>query len=287
MKPRLDDPRPAPLRDDDPLLERRIDGEQVYRGALLDVRRDRATTPDGGEAVREYVVHPGAVLVVPVCDDGRIVVERQFRYPHNRSFVEFPAGKLDPGESALDTGVRELAEEAGYAAQVWIRLGVIHPVIAYSTEAIHLYEARGLTHVGARLDAGEFLELFECSEEELLAAIDEERITDAKTVAAFALHQRWKRAAARSVRLCISGRVQGVGYRDFAQREASAAGLVGWVRNRADGSVEAHVEGPRDACDRFIDACRRGPRACRVDRIEVNRVAQDASLREFGLRRTQ
>jgi len=287
MTSAIDDPRPAPMRDDDPLAEHRIDGEQVYRGALLDVRRDRATTPDGGEAVREYVVHPGAVLVIPVHDDGRMIVERQFRYPHNRRFLEFPAGKRDPGESPLQTGVRELAEEAGYRAQVWIELGIIHPVIAYSTEAIHLYEARGLTYVGASLDAGEFLEIVECTEAALYDAIDEQRLTDAKTVAALALHTRWNHAASRSVRLRISGRVQGVGYRDFAIREASEGRLVGWVRNRTDGSVEAHVQGARANCDRFIDACRRGPRAAHVERIEVVRAEVDSALREFGFATTR
>ena len=283
MTGRIDDPRPPPQRDDDPLAEARIDGEQVYRGALLDVRRDRAAMPDGGEAIREYIVHPGAVLVVPVLDDGRIVVERQFRYPHNRRFIEFPAGKRDPGESPLETGVRELAEEAGYRAQLWIRLGVIHPVIAYSTEAIHLYEARGLTHVGARLDTGEFLEIAQCTEAALHQAIEEERLTDAKSVAALALHVRWNTATSRSVRLRVTGRVQAVGYRDFAIRRASAAGLAGWVCNRNDGSVEAHVQGGRAACDAFIEACRRGPRAAEVDRIEITREAPDAALTEFGL----
>src|SRR6185312_2532514 len=179
-----DDPRPARGGEDDALAEKRISGEQVYAGALLDVRRDRARLPDGGEAVREYIVHRGAVLIVPVKDDGRFVIERQFRYPHNRTFLEFPAGKLDPGESALATGMRELIEESGYTASVWTRLGIIHPVISYSTEAIELYAARGLAHVGAKLDHGEFLEIVECTEAELYAAIDEARVTDAKTIAA-------------------------------------------------------------------------------------------------------
>jgi len=86
--------------DDAHLRETRIDGEPVYDGALLHVRRDRVRLPDGGEAVREYVVHPGAVLIVPVFDDGRLLVERQFRYPLDRVFLEFPAGKIDPGETA-------------------------------------------------------------------------------------------------------------------------------------------------------------------------------------------
>ena len=201
MSESIADSRPHPERADDALAERRIDGEQVYRGALLDVRRDRVRLPDGAEAPREYIVHPGAVLVVPVQNDGRLVVERQFRYPHNRAFLEFPAGKLDPGEPALATGVRELIEEAGYEATVWIRLGLIHPVISYSTEAIVLFAARGLTHVGARLDPGEFLELLEYAEAALYDAIDEGRLTDAKTIAALAMYSRWTRAPTRTVRV--------------------------------------------------------------------------------------
>jgi len=284
--PSLADPRPPAERADDPLAERRIGGEQVYDGALLDVRRDRARLPDGGEAVREYIVHPGAVLVVPVRDDGRMLVERQFRYPHNRSFLEFPAGKLDPGESALACGVRELVEEAGHTAQVWTRLGVIHPVISYSTEAIDIYAARGLAHVGAKLDAGEFLEIVECTESALYEAVDAGRVTDAKTIAALALHSRWNGAQMRSVRLRITGRVQGVGYRDWTLRAATAAQLPGWVRNRADGSVEVHAQGASRTVDRLIDECRRGPRGCRVERIEVVRAPRD-ELSGFVQKRTQ
>jgi ADP-ribose pyrophosphatase len=284
MEPGVDDPRPAPLDAADPLRERRIDGKQVYAGALLDVRRDRARLPDGKEAVREYIVHPGAVLVVPIRDDGRIVVERQYRYPHDRAFLEFPAGKLDPGESTLATGVRELAEETGYRATVWTRLGIVHPVISYSTEAIELYAARRLVHVGACLDAGEFLEIVDCSEAELYAAIEEERVTDAKTVAALALHTRWQNARVRSIVVRIAGLVQGVGYRYWLIRAAQAAGVAGWVRNRRDGSVEARMQGDTAACDRLVDTCCAGPRGARVDRVDVMRAPFDAALRGFDLR---
>jgi len=278
-------PDPRVLHADvDALRESRIDGAQVYRGALLDVRRDRARLPDGHEAVREYIVHPGAVLVVPIDDDGRMIVERQFRYPHDRSFIEFPAGKLDPGESPLATGVRELIEEVGCEAQVWTRLGVVHPVISYSTEAIEIYAAHGLAHVGAKLDPGEFLEVHAMSADELHTALDEGRLTDAKSIAALVLHERWMRAATRSVDVRIRGRVQGVGYRDFACREAAALGVAGFVRNRADGSVEAHVQGPRERCDAFVERCRRGPRASSVGRIEVTRAPEDRALTQFTLR---
>jgi ADP-ribose pyrophosphatase len=176
--------------DDAPLRETRIDGDAVFDGALLHVRRDRVRLPDGSEATREFVVHPGAVLVVPVLDDGRLVVERQFRYPLGRVFLEFPAGKMDPGEAAEATARRELVEETGYEAAELTLLAVLHPVISYSTEAIQCFVARRLRHVGARLDHGEFLELETPTLDELLGALDRGEITDAKTVASLLLYQR-------------------------------------------------------------------------------------------------
>lgn len=280
------DPRPEYRGDSggDPLIEHRVSGERVYTGALLDVRRDRVRLPDGGETVREYIVHPGAVLVVPVLEDGRMIIERQFRYPQNRSFLEFPAGKLDPGESALASASRELIEEAGYAAVHWTHLGVVHPVISYSTEAIEIYVARRLTHVGAKLDAGEFLEVISCTEAALYAALDEGRLTDAKTVAALALHSRWMAATTRSVRVRMTGLVQGVGYRDWALRRARDAGVSGWVRNRRDGSVETRFQAARVACDRLIEACLQGPPAARVESVEIVPCAFDAALTGFAQR---
>lgn len=280
------DPRPDYSGDSGggALVEHRVSGEQVYAGALLDVRRDRVRLPDGGEAVREYIVHPGAVLIVPVLEDGRMIVERQFRYPQNRAFLEFPAGKLDPGETALASAVRELIEEAGYTAVHWTRLGVVHPVISYSTESIEIYVARRMTHVGARLDAGEFLELTCCSEAELHAAQDEGGLTDAKTVAALALHLRWMAAATRSIRVRMTGLVQGVGYRDWTLQRAREAGVSGWVRNRRDGSVETLFQGSRIACDRLTDACLDGPPAARVESVEIVPCRFDAALSGFAQR---
>jgi ADP-ribose pyrophosphatase len=179
--------------DDPHLAEVRIDSERVFDGKLLHVRRDRVRLPDGGEALREYIVHPGAVLMVPILDDGRLVVERQFRYPLGRVFIEFPAGKIDPGETPEATARREMIEETGYEAARLTPLAVLHPVISYSTEAIQCYVAEGLTHVGAKLDHGEFLEIVTPTLDELLAALDRGEITDAKTVSALLLFAR-KRA---------------------------------------------------------------------------------------------
>ncbi|HZQ61712.1 MAG TPA: NUDIX hydrolase, partial [Casimicrobiaceae bacterium] len=150
----------------------------------------RVRLPDGALATREYIVHPGAVLMLPVKDDGRLVAVRQYRYPHRRVFLEFPAGKLDPGEDALTTAKRELIEETGYTARTWTRLGVVHPVIAYSNEAIELYLAQGLEHVGAKLDDGEFLEVLELSVDDMLGRLDRGEVTDSKTVAALLLYAR-------------------------------------------------------------------------------------------------
>jgi ADP-ribose pyrophosphatase len=178
------------MSDDAHLIETKVSSEQVFDGKLLHVRRDTVRLPDGSLATREYVVHPGAVLIVPVLPDQRLVVERQYRYPVGQVFIEFPAGKLDPGEAELATAERELAEEAGYAAAKWTPLGRVHSVVGYSSEAIDLYVAEELTHVGAKPDAGEFLEIFTMSLDEMLAALDRGEITDAKTVAALLLYAR-------------------------------------------------------------------------------------------------
>jgi len=163
----------------------------VFDGALLHVRRDRVRLPDGAEATREYVVHPGAVLMVPILADGRLVLERQFRYPVGRVMLEFPAGKIDPCETPLATAQRELREETGYTAGTWEHLGTVHPEIGYSTEVIEMYVATNLAHVGAQLDDGEFLDVVLMPEDELLAAFDAGLVTDGKTIAAlFAWHRR-------------------------------------------------------------------------------------------------
>jgi len=166
------------------LTERFVSGEQVFDGTLLKVRRDVVRLPDGSQGTREYVRHPGAVAIVPLFDDGRILLERQFRYPHGREFIEVPAGKLEPGEPHLETAKRELLEETGYTAKEWTRIGAIHTAVAYTDEGIEIFVARKLEKRERKLDQGEFLETVIFGFDEAIAMIRDGRITDAKTVAA-------------------------------------------------------------------------------------------------------
>lgn len=168
--------------DDKALIEQRLHGVELLQGRFLHAFRDTVRLPNGREATREYVVHPGAVMVIPLLDDGRVVLERQFRYPVQQVMIEFPAGKLDPGEEPLTCARRELLEETGYTAREWARAGVLHPVISYSTEFIEIWFARGLQAGPRQLDDEEFLEVFTATPQELLDWCRQGHVTDAKTL---------------------------------------------------------------------------------------------------------
>lgn len=168
----------------DPLAETGIATETVFEGGLLHVRRDRVRLPDGRETGREYIVHPGAVLVVPLLDDGQLVFERQFRYPLRKSFIELPAGKIDPDEDILVTGQRELLEETGYRAAEWQYLTALHPCIGYSDEIIHIFLARGLQAGDHARDHDESLEVFSMTLAQAMQAMRRGEITDGKTMIA-------------------------------------------------------------------------------------------------------
>lgn len=156
--------------------------ELLFEGRFLHARRDEVRLPDGSVSTREYVVHPGAVVVIPLLDDGRVVLERQYRYPVGQVMVEFPAGKLDAGEDPFVCGQRELIEETGYRAREWAYAGRMHLAVAYSTEVIHIYFARGLEAGERQLDAGEFLDVFNAEPQQLLEWCRDGTVTDAKTL---------------------------------------------------------------------------------------------------------
>ncbi|HEY1231437.1 MAG TPA: NUDIX hydrolase [Ramlibacter sp.] len=170
------------LEDDRHLVERALSREQLLKGHFLHAVREEVALPDGGRATREFILHPGAVMVIPLLDDGRVVLERQWRHPLGRVMVEFPAGKLDAGEDRLACARRELQEETGYTAREWAHAGVLHPVISYSTEFIDIWFARGLAAGPRRLDDGEFLDVFAATPQELLAWCRDGKVTDAKTL---------------------------------------------------------------------------------------------------------
>lgn len=173
------------MKDDSHLKETQHSTEQVFDGRLLKVYRDEVILPDGAHAWREYIKHPGAVVVLAQLPNGKLLFERQFRYPASRVFLELPAGKIDPGEDILQTAQRELLEETGYLAGQWVHLGVMHPCIGYSDERIEIFLASDLRSAGGQqLDEHEFLELCELSPSEARAAVWSGEITDAKTITA-------------------------------------------------------------------------------------------------------
>ena len=168
--------------DDAHLTETRVGSEELLHGHFLHAFRDTVRLPDGSQASREYVIHPGAVMVVAELPDGRLVLERQFRYPVQSVMIEFPAGKLDAGEASLSCARRELLEETGYTAKQWARASVLHPVISYSTECIDIWFARDLTAGPRQLDQGEFLDVFSATADEILQWCRDGGVTDAKTL---------------------------------------------------------------------------------------------------------
>lgn len=172
-----------PYSDHD-LTEVTLSSETIAEGGMLLVKRDQVKVPSGATSQREYVIHPGAVVVVPVLGNGNLLLERQFRYPLGRVFIELPAGKIDAGEPPLETGRRELLEETGYSAQEWVYLGLQHPCIGYSNEVIHIYLARGLSSGEHNRDEDEALQLFEASLEQCLKMIQAGELTDGKTIVA-------------------------------------------------------------------------------------------------------
>ena len=168
--------------EDSDLIETYLDGETVYRGSFFNVEKDRVCLPNGAIATREYIRHPGAVVILPLFDDGTVLLERQFRFPVNRIFLEFPAGKIDKGEDTLDSAKRELKEETGYSASNWQYVTTIHNAIGYSDEQLIVYLAKDLQAGSARPDEEELVQTFRTPVSQLLEWVKNGTITDVKTV---------------------------------------------------------------------------------------------------------
>jgi ADP-ribose pyrophosphatase len=168
----------------DDLTETCISSETIVQGGMLLVKRDQVLLPSGATSQREYIIHPGAVVIIALLDNGNLVLERQFRYPLNRVFIELPAGKIDPNEPPLVAGQRELLEETGYSAEEWVYLASQHPCIGYSNEVIHIYLAKGLRLGEHHRDADEALQIFDARLSDCLAMVQRGEITDGKTIIA-------------------------------------------------------------------------------------------------------
>ena len=164
------------------LKETCLDSAVAYDGGFIKVLKDKVRLADGSISTREHITHPGAVAVLALLDNGKLVMERQFRYPLQREFIELPAGKIDHGEDILLCAQRELLEETGYVAREWTHLSTQWPCIGYSNERMEYFLARGLTHQGSQLDEGEFLEVFELSPDEAIEWVRLGKIDDSKTV---------------------------------------------------------------------------------------------------------
>ena len=164
------------------LKETQISSALAYDGNFLKIRKDHARMPDGSISTREYINHPGAVAILAILDNGKLIMERQFRYAPQREFVEIPAGKIDPCEDILLTAQRELLEETGYVAKEWTHITTAWPCIGYADERLEYFIARDLTHQGSQLDEGEFLEVFELDVDEAIDWVRLGKITDSKTI---------------------------------------------------------------------------------------------------------
>ena len=168
-------------RDDADLIETLVTSEELYHGKMIHLFCDTVHLPNGENAIREVMRHPGAAAVVPLTREGNVVLVRQYRYPFSRVMLEIPAGKLDPNEEPIDCARRELQEETGYQAEELLPLGVFYPSVAVLDEKIHLFLARGLTLCAQNLDEDEFLHVEERPLDELVREIMRGDVPDGKT----------------------------------------------------------------------------------------------------------
>lgn len=174
------------------LEEKTIHSEELTRSSFLRIVRDTVSLPDGGQAYREYCIHPGAAVIMAILDNGQLVLERQYRHPVKQVMIEFPAGKLNAGEPSLECACRELKEETGFQARRWAYAGAIYPCIGYSDEKIDIWLATDLIAGDSHLDAGEFVEVFTAPPEQLGQWALDGTITDGKTLACLNWLNAWR-----------------------------------------------------------------------------------------------
>lgn len=170
------------MKNKDHLIEKELSSEEVYKGKLLHVFYDHARLPDGETSTREWIKHPGACAIVPIFENGDIMMIHQYRYPAKKIFLEVPAGKIDKGEDIQETARRELLEETGLTASDFYNIGHFYPAIGYANEIIHIFLAMGLSSLKDNPDFDEFVELermpFVKAEEMVYSG----EIDDAKTI---------------------------------------------------------------------------------------------------------
>ncbi|MES2207719.1 MAG: NUDIX hydrolase [Pseudomonadota bacterium] len=164
------------------LEETTLNSERVYDGSFLQIYKDHVKLPDGSEGTREYIQHPGAVMVIPMLNEEYYLMEFQYRTPFHSIMVEFPAGKVEVGEDTLFTAQRELEEETGYRAKNWMFLTAFHPIVSYTSETIYVYLATDLYATQANPDQGEFIETLSISHKEAMEWVKEGKIRDGKTM---------------------------------------------------------------------------------------------------------
>lgn len=164
--------------------EKILEQVTLYQGKILNLRKDKVELENGRISYREVVEHNGGVCVLPITEDGNVLLVSQYRYPYKEEVLEAPAGKMDhPGENPLQCGKRELEEETGYIAEEYLDLGCLYPSPGYTNEIIHLYAAKKLTKTAQKLDEGEFLDVKTLGFEEAVTLVLEGKIMDSKTQA--------------------------------------------------------------------------------------------------------
>ncbi|WP_240596837.1 NUDIX domain-containing protein [Rhodohalobacter barkolensis] len=177
--------------DESKLFEETITSSHVFDGTLLQVYVDEVKLPDGSTSTRDWIKHPGASAVVPVFEDGTIMLLKQFRYPAQKLFIEVPAGKIDPGETPLTTARRELEEESGLSCKNLEKVGSLYPAIGYADEEIFVYVGWGLQETGKQTDHDEFLINYRIPFSKALQMIEDGEIKDGKTISAITQTYLW------------------------------------------------------------------------------------------------